>query len=631
MTLENNSLQLNDGSITAESLLVGQREVLELIARGASLHDSLGAIARFAERHIPGMSASILYFDPSEKKLRRGGYGKLPSSFADIVDGLVPGPKAGSCGTCAWRGERVISEDVFLDPLWDGFHDLCRTYDIRSAWSSPLLSSHDGSLLGVFGMYHPEVREPSSADLQIVDQFTQLATIAAQRHRMDEEYRYRSNYDVLTNLRNRYGLLAEADRLIKDHISRCSPLCLALVDLDSFKSFNDVFGYLDGDKLLRNVSDSMQAIMKDGLLLTRLGGNEFALFLPANTDNAVERLHVLRTAMAQGVSVAGHNVPVNFSAALVEITPEFSTVDKLLSEAYAFMEEAKVLGGGRTIVVDSERSARAAARRGLAKRIESALDEFRLHPHAQPIVALGSEQVIGYELLCRFNDSSLSNIPIIECIAEAERVGLIQRLGLMMFQAGVDFLARPANLLSQVYVSINVSVRQLLQPDLPHVFSNIARAAGVATNRIYLEVTESAAIEPGGLAHHAIKELKSAGFKLSVDDFGTGYASLAHLQLLPFDVLKIDRQFVMKLGQTDITHAKRASLLGTLMPDLRMEKVSKDQAMCGALISMAKVTDMLVVAEGVETQQQADILRRLGCQMGQGYLWSKPKPLESIR
>ncbi len=624
-------INLNE-AIPAEAMLIGQREVLELIAKGAPLRETLSAIAAFAERHIPGMKASILYYDPAIKKLRRGGYGQLPSSFADIVDGLVPSAKAGSCGTCAWRKERVISEDVFIDPLWDGFHDLCRAYDIRSAWSSPLLSYADDGLLGVFGMYHPKVRVPTVADLQIVDQFTHLATIATQRHRTDETNRYRANYDALTQLRNRYGLMSEVGTVIESHLSTQTPLSLVFIDLDSFKGFNDAFGHLDADQLLRNVCDKIQATLKDAQLLARFGGDEFVTLLPVSTEVAIRQLQVLRQVLAEGVKIAGHQLPVNFSAGVIAVTPEMRDIETLIFEADEAVRESKHCGGGHTLLVDAERALRSIKKRGLPMRIEAALDARNLYPHAQPIVRLSDQKIVGYELLFRLNDAQLASVPVLECIAEAERVGLIHRIGKEMLEAGVQFLARPEQQHSEVYLSINVSVRQLLQPDLADTFIEIVRRAGVDPGRICLEITESAQIDPGSPARNVINQFKSLGFKLAIDDFGTGYASLAHLQSLPFDVLKIDRQFVQQLD-TLLEKGDRSnkSLVNLWFASKEKKLVSKGGSMCRALIAMAKACQLTIVAEGIETEAQAKALQRLGCQMGQGYLWAKPFPLDTIK
>ena len=167
----------------------GQRAVLARIAQGATLREVLTGVAEYAELCTPTMLASILYYEPATGRLRRGGHHTLPDAFADAVDGLEPGPGAASCGTAAFRRERVVSFDVKVDPLWGAFRDFAALHGIRSAWSTPLLSSSDGSLLGVFGMYYPDTREPSPADLELVDHFTHLAAIAIERQRRDDALR----------------------------------------------------------------------------------------------------------------------------------------------------------------------------------------------------------------------------------------------------------------------------------------------------------------------------------------------------------------------------------------------------------------------------------------------------------
>jgi signal transduction histidine kinase len=173
----------------SDSVLRGQREVLAQIARGASLREVLTSVARYAEETTPHMLASILYYEPSTGRLRRGGHHTLPDAFADAVDGLQPGPVAGSCGTAAFRRERVVSFDVQEDPLWEAFRAFAAQHNIRSAWSTPLLSPADGTLLGVFGMYYPDTRAPSEDDLALVDHYVHLAAIAVERHRYDTALR----------------------------------------------------------------------------------------------------------------------------------------------------------------------------------------------------------------------------------------------------------------------------------------------------------------------------------------------------------------------------------------------------------------------------------------------------------
>ncbi len=180
---------MNSTTSRNDSILSGQREVLAQIARGASLREVLTAVARYSEETTPEMLASILYYEPSTGRLRRGGHHTLPDAFANAVDGLQPGPAAGSCGTAAFRRDRVVSFDVQLDPLWAAFKEFAAQHNIRSAWSTPLISPADGTLLGVFGMYYPDTRAPSDADLALVDHYVHLAAIAVERHRYDSALR----------------------------------------------------------------------------------------------------------------------------------------------------------------------------------------------------------------------------------------------------------------------------------------------------------------------------------------------------------------------------------------------------------------------------------------------------------
>ncbi len=180
---------MSGGTEQRDAILLGQRDALALIARGSTLREVLTSVARYSEESTPHMLASILFYEPETGRLRRGGHHRLPDAFADAVDGLEPGPSAGSCGTAAFRRARVVSHDVREDPLWEAFREFAAQYGIRSAWSTPLMSPSDGSLLGVFGMYYPDARTPSEEDLGVVDHFAHLAAIAIERHRRDAALR----------------------------------------------------------------------------------------------------------------------------------------------------------------------------------------------------------------------------------------------------------------------------------------------------------------------------------------------------------------------------------------------------------------------------------------------------------
>ncbi|MEI6615353.1 MAG: GGDEF domain-containing protein, partial [Cyanobium sp. ELA507] len=595
-------------SLPPETLLEGQQAVLEMVASGRALNQSLRAIAEFSERCLPEMMASILYYDPVDRCLRRGGYGRLPESFQEAVNGLVPGPKAGSCGTCAFRSTRVISEDVFTDPLWEDFHEFCRLYGIRSAWSSPLISPTDGSLLGVFGMYYPELRLPSVADLELVDHFTHLANLATERHRRDEERRRQAWEDALTGLGNRHLLQARAGEILEQCHQEGSPLCLAFLDLDHFKLFNDSFGHHLGDKLLQLVGRKLQEELQPFELLCRFGGDEFVVLIKATPDQARERLEELsRSLAAQPLEVEHAPARLTLSSGLVDCAIVNWDLAQAIVQADAAARRAKTTGRNRTVLVDGAQLDEVQARLQVAQQLDNATRYELINPHGQPIVDLRTGAPIGMEMLFRPSAGVLEGVSPQRCINVAEETGLIDAIGLRMLRSACTLLRHPRVANSAMVVNVNLSVHQLMREQLVEQAIGLIETEGVAANRICLEITESHWLDTDGPSRRVLTRLLDRGFLLALDDFGTGYASLVLLRAFPFNHVKVDRSFVQNLGET-----REAS------------------ALCSAMLEMGRACGLQVTAEGVETEEQRRILTELGYIRGQGYLFARPQPEDSL-
>lgn len=592
--------------LSPEQLLQGQQRILEMVAGGENLQRSLQAIATFSEACLPEMLASILYYDPYEKRLRRGGYGQLPDSFQAVVDGLVPGPKAGSCGTCAYRAQRVVSEDVFTDPLWDDFHEFCRNYGIRSAWSSPLISPNDQSLLGVFGMYYPDARLPSAADLELVDHMTHLATLAAERHRRDEERRRQAMEDALTGLGNRHLLQTRAGDLVAEAQRQEQPLSLVFLDLDHFKLFNDNFGHQLGDKLLLQFSMQLKECLPTAQLLARFGGDEFVGIIPEPAEQVSERLHDLLRRLEQDTLLIDQvRARLSFSSGVVDLADVHWNISQAILQADTAARQAKDSGRHRIQMVDAAQLSAVQRRLQVAKELEDALRYGLVHPHAQPIVDLRTGAPLGMELLFRARTGVLQGVSTDLCINVAEEVGLVDAIGLEMLRGACRLLKEPAIASSELVINVNLSVHQLLREDFPDEVAQLLAAEAVDARRICLEITESRWLDPDGPSRLLLNRLVGQGFSLALDDFGTGYASLLLLRSVPFRQVKVDKTFVQEL------------------------EVSEEAlALCRAMLEMAKAYGIQVTAEGVETLQQRQILEELGYIRGQGYLFAKPTPLE---
>jgi diguanylate cyclase (GGDEF)-like protein len=585
-------------------VLATQQRVLTLLAGNSPLHEVLGEIARFAEACIPGMSGSILYYDPRARRLRRGGYGRLPDSFAAIVDGLVPGPAAGSCGTCAYLNERVISEDVFTDPLWAGFHDLCQTYQIRSAWSSPLRRARDGELLGVFGMYHAEPRVPSAEELQLVDYFVHLASIAAERYRDDADKAHAATHDPLTGLGNRRLLESLGASYLAQRLEAGNPVTLAFLDLDKFKTFNEAFGHLRGDQLLVAFSQRLQACLPDSGPQVRFGGDEFVVFLPCDPDTARLQLDALRASLRREPLLADHSVRLTVSCGIQSPSPECTDLSDLLLQADHAVRRAKAQGGDSCVRFTGIDSGTIRRRRELAVKLENAIAQREIAPFLQPVVRLEDDRPAGFELLFRTSAPSLAGCNIAECISVAEEYGLIGTIGQAILRYAMQLVVQERVRLEGMVLNVNVSVMQLLRPEFLADVQADLRETGADAQRICIEITESQWLDVGGPARDTLLGLHELGFHIALDDFGTGYASLAYLQALPLDTIKVDRRF------TAGVHEQR----------------SRDAGLCRAMLGMGQAAGLRVVAEGVELPEQALALRDMGYELAQGFLWQRPMP-----
>jgi diguanylate cyclase (GGDEF)-like protein len=454
------------------------------VAGGENLQRSLQAIATFSEACLPEILASILYDDPDEKRLRRGGCGQLPDSFQAVVDALVAGPKAGSCGTCAYRAQRVMSEDVFTDLLWDDFHEFCRSNGIRSTWSSPLISPNDQSLLGVFG---------------------------TEAQRQEE------------------------------------PLSLVFLDLDHFKLFNDNFGHQLGDKLLLQFSMQLKECLPTAHLLARFGGDEFVGIIPEPADPVSERLHDLLRRLEQDTLLIDRvRARLSFASGVVDLADVDWNISQAILQADTAARQAKDNGRHRIQMVDAAQLSAVQRRRQVAKELEDALRYGLVHPHAQPIVDLRTGAPLSMELLFRARTGVLQGVSTELCINVAEEVGLIDAIGLEMLRGACRLLKEPAIASSELVINVNLSVHQLLREDFPGEVAQLLAAEAVDAQRICLEITESRCLDPDGPSRLLLNRLVGQGFSLALDDFGTGYASLL-LRSVPFRQVKVDKTFVQEL------------------------------------------------------------------------------------
>jgi diguanylate cyclase (GGDEF)-like protein/PAS domain S-box-containing protein len=430
-----------------------------------------------------------------------------------------------------------------------------------------------------------------------------------ERRALEGQLRHRAFHDELTGLANRplfedrtTGALARARR-------SGQALAVLFLDLDDFKTVNDALGHGAGDELLCEAARRVAADLRASDTAARLGGDEFALLLDGVDDGhaATAAAERLLEALAAPFSVAGKEVFVRASVGLA-IDSGRRTADELLRDADAAMYEAKRQGKGRVVRFEPGMHASVLGRLQLRADLERALDRDELVLHYQPIVRLDTGEVEQLEALVRWRHAERGLVPPDEFIPLAEETGFIVALGRHVLRAACREARGWADLPGgrPVGVSVNVSPRQLAEPGFVDEVTAALADAGLPATSLVLEITEHALMGDADAIAPGLHELRAAGVRIALDDFGTGYSSLAYLRHVPLDSIKVDRGFV---GELD---------------------AAGDHPLVRSITGLGESLGLRVVAEGIEERHQLEALRALGCELGQGYLFSKPLPADQV-
>jgi len=413
-------------------------------------------------------------------------------------------------------------------------------------------------------------------------------------------------YDPLTGLPNR--------ALFKDRLEiafarakgrEAARFAVFFLDLDRFKLVNDSLGHRAGDELLVQIARRLESCRRAGDTVARLGGDEFTLLVEgvATDEEAIAVAERVHRSLMPPYMIEGHEVFAGASIGIALGGPATERVEHLLRDADTAMYRAKVRGC-RHAVFDSSMHERAMAALRIENELRRALERGELRVHYQPIVELSSSKILGVEALVRWEHRERGLVPPSEFIPLAEETGLVVPLGHWVLDEACRALS---TLPERITLSVNLSGRQLLQPEFCTELKEMLARCRIDPSRLRLELTESMLIGNGAAAIAALTQLRGTGVRLCIDDFGTGYSSLSYLHELPIDSLKIDRSFVGAMGD-----------------DERKIKIVQ------SILVLGKALGIDVVAEGVETQEQVDVLRRLGCERAQGYFFARPVPLEQL-
>jgi diguanylate cyclase (GGDEF)-like protein/PAS domain S-box-containing protein len=681
------------------------------------------------------MLCSILLLDTEKNCLLPGAAPSLPDFYNDAIEGLVIGDGVGSCGTAAFRGERVIVENIHTHPYWAPYKELATQAELASCWSQPILNS-EAETLGTFAIYHRKPAKPSEFEIQLIESYANLSALVIETCRAENEVRIaatafesqegilvtdankcilrvnrafsritgysaeevlgntpsflssgkhdaafydsmweyinqtgywegeiwnkRKNgeiypeqlaisaviapsgsvsnyvatltditlrkeaadkierlayYDPLTHLPNRRLLVDRLSQAIINSARKGNDGALLFLDLDHFKTLNDTLGHDIGDMLLIQVAHRLKLCVREGDSVARLGGDEFVIILEDLSCHSIDA--AAQTELVAQKILYSLNQPYQLVSELFTCTVSIgatlfnkreTSVDGLLKQADIAMYQAKKVGRNTLRFFDQQMQEAINVRADMERELKKAIEhkQFELYYQVQIDKAL---QPLGAEALIRWVHPERGLIAPLQFIPLAEEIGLIIPIGQWVLESACAQLSTWANdpKTSALTLSVNVSSKQFQQEDFVAQVREAISQHQINPSRLKLELTESLLLENTEETIASMSELGALGVQLSLDDFGTGYSSLQYLKRLPLYQLKIDQSFVR-----DLTFG------------------SRDQTIVRTIIAMAESLGLNVIAEGVETHEQLQCLLRDNCPNFQGYLFSKPVPIEEF-
>ena len=586
---------------SAERLQALQNEILEAIARGEPLRTIMDCLCLRAEAITTGVICSVVTVG-DDNRLVALAAPSLPEDYAATITGADIGPRVGSCGTAIYRGEPVCVTDIATDSLWQGFEDLVLPLGLRACWSSPI-KARDGRVVGSFAFYYDRQRGPDELERQIVETCVHLCAIAIEHEEVRSRNHRLAYYDTLTGLPNRVSF---NDAITSVSAAPPFDFGLMLIDIDHLKVVNDTMGHAAGDALIATVGARLQAVIGDGTAC-RIGGDEFAVLLPNCTLASQMRsaASAILAAMSAPLDYDGHGIlpSVTIGAALAGEDGQDSVTLRQNAD-FALYHAKETRRGGYVRFKDGLRTSMT-RRLQIRRDVNAALTDGRILAYYQPVIRIDTDEIIGLEALARmrmpdgriasageFHEALLD--PKVAHRISGQMLGAIATDMATWRRAGVNFQ----------HVGLNVTSADFQKGDLVQRVVRALDRVDVPPKHLVIEITEQVFMggRKDGVAR-TIESLRQRGIPVALDDFGTGFASLTHLLDFPVDIIKIDRSFIAAAQSSE-----------------------KSGVIVEAMVGIANRLGMKIIAEGIETQEQAEWLQSMGCRLGQGFLYSPAVP-----
>jgi diguanylate cyclase (GGDEF)-like protein len=558
----------------ANKLLSLQRDIMEKVAidHEQEYQTVLNQFCKATELLITDAVASIMVFDETHSFLNVLSAPSLPADAIQALNGLVPSERAGSCGTSVYSNKPQFVFNTRSDIRWADFHQFIIGFSVGACWSIPIKINDLGSV-GSFALSSFKERRPTTFQIQLLETSASIAGIIIKRQQEQKHLWRMAHFDALTGLPNRTLLTLRLQHSLEKSQQNKQRLALLFLGLDNFKEINDTQGHDAGDEVLKPVATEMDDCLRPDDTFARLGGDEFVIIIDSFKDT--EDLQIICNKILTTAKQCKHSsgFAISTSIGICIALDHGDNIRLLLHNADSAMDEA--------------------------------LTKQHFCIHYQPQFDTQTSQLIGLEVLVRWQHQTKGLIPPLDFIAIAEETGFIEQLGFYVLkQACKQCQNWWEQGLLPFKLAVNVSIKQL-SSGFSQKIKTLLESINFPVAQLELEITESSLMQSNSLAE--IEKLSDLGITIAMDDFGTGHSSLAQLRNLPISTLKIDRSFIKEIPQNN-----------------------NDLTMARTIIAMGHSLSLNIVAKGVETQQQLDFLKEEQCDQIQGYLFSKPLPANEL-
>jgi diguanylate cyclase (GGDEF)-like protein len=566
-------------------------ELLEMIARNKPVDEVSRLLASAVENRLPGYCCSVLSCDSEYFRVVASPH--LPEGFSSELH-AVPCNRILQTTDC--KGS------IELKNWEDSLRKIARNYQFGGTWSEPMVSAAN-ELLGTVVLYHAYMAPLDASQRRILQEAARLGALAIEHHVAYERLLHQGYHDALTGLPNRLLLADRLQQALARAERNHSQLAYLSIDLDHFKDVNDTYGHDAGDLFLRQISARLAARVRASDTLARTGGDEFTLILPDLQDlhDSGTVAESLTTSLRDPFQLQDHTIYGSASIGIALYPRDGRDAETLQRNADRAMYRAKAQGRNVFQFYSGEESAEIRNRIEIETGLHHAIEHGDFSLLFQPQFTC-DHQLDGFEALLRFQHPKLGLVPPSRFIPMAEESGLILPIGEWVLQEVCrHILDWKEKGLRAIRVAVNVSPLQLARGDFAETIAQTLRATGVRPDLLEMEITEGVLMSSVPDAARQIAEMARIGVRLSVDDFGTGYSCLSYLHQLPLHTLKIDRSFVTRMHEPDGT-----------------------RCIVEAIVTLAHNLGLQTVAEGVENEEQLALLRAAGCDLIQGFLFSRP-------